>query len=121
MTAATIDTARLELGGPGGVIWSLPHGGDLDANVVVVHPGGGIDRHANNEVDVVLVGLAGAGTVAVDDRPHRLHAGVVVHVPKRAVRTITAGVDAPLVYLTVHRARPGLTIGPRSPQEESHV
>jgi quercetin dioxygenase-like cupin family protein len=109
--AASIDVTGLELTGPTGAVWSLPHDGDLDANVVVVQPSERIHAHLNNDVDVLIVGLAGAGTVTIDDQPHRLGPGVVVHVPKGTRRAITADSGAPLVYLTVHRARSGLAIG----------
>ena len=107
MSVVAVDVTTLGIGGPGGAVWSLPHGGDLDANVVVVPAGEGIGRHVNDEVDVLVVGLAGTGTVEVDDAGHRLGADVVLHIPKHASRRITADPGAPLIYLTVHRARTG--------------
>jgi quercetin dioxygenase-like cupin family protein len=112
-SVASVDLGALDLGGPSGAVWSLPHGGDLDANVVVLQPGDSVAAHVNAEVDVLVVGLAGAGTVTVDDAPHALGPGVLVHVPKHAGRSIAAGGDVPLAYVTVHRARAGLAIGPR--------
>jgi len=40
---------------------------------------------------------------------------VLIHVPKGTTRTITASADEPLVYVTIHRARAGLTVGTRRP------
>jgi quercetin dioxygenase-like cupin family protein len=108
-----VDTAALALDGRSGAIWSLPHGGDLDANVVVLHPGDAVGAHVNDEVDVLVIGLAGAGVVTVDDGRHPLQRGALVHVPKSCERAITVEGEEPLVYVTVHRARAGLGIHPR--------
>jgi mannose-6-phosphate isomerase-like protein (cupin superfamily) len=111
--ATTFDLSGLDRAGPTGAAWSLPHGGDLDGNVVVVQPGEAMGAHVNSEVDVLFVGLAGAGVLTVGADGYAFHAGVLVLVPKgeqRAVRT--EGTD-PLVYATVHRRRAGIGISPR--------
>src|SRR5437763_1458412 len=95
---------------PSGAVWSLPRGGDLDANAVVLAAGDAVGAHVNEEVDVVIVGVAGRGVVDVDGEESRLAAGCLVHVPKGTSRTIVADGDEPLVYVTVHRARAGLGI-----------
>ena len=102
--------ARLPLAGDG-VHWTLDDSTDLNANLVHLDPGHAVGEHVNGAVDVLVVGLAGDGEVAVDDAVHALRAHVVVHVPRGARRTIRAG-DAGLTYLTVHRRRGGLEIGP---------
>jgi quercetin dioxygenase-like cupin family protein len=107
-----VDITALDRTGPSGAIWSLPHGGDLDANVVVLVAGASVDSHVNDEVDVLVVTVAGSGTVSVDGDVVELSPSIVVHVPKGATRQIRAG-DETLVYLTVHRARSGLSIGRR--------
>jgi quercetin dioxygenase-like cupin family protein len=112
-TASSIDAVTLGLDGASGAIWSLGRGGDLDANVVVLHVGDSVDAHVNNEVDVLLVGVTGAGTVIVDGASHPVRAGVLVHIPKHATRAIAAVGNAPFVYVTVHHARPGLGVRPR--------
>jgi quercetin dioxygenase-like cupin family protein len=107
------DLSGLDRTGPTGAAWSLPHGGDLDANVVLVQPGAGMAAHVNAEVDVLFVGLAGAGELTVGTQRHALHAGVLVHVPKGESRAITADGAEPLVYATVHRRRAGIGLTPR--------
>jgi quercetin dioxygenase-like cupin family protein len=115
VSAGSVDIRGLDLDGPSGAVWSLPHGGDLDANVVVLAPGTSVAEHVNDEVDVLVITLAGSGRAEVDGDAQLLHAGVLVHVPKHATRSIVAGDDAPLVYTTVHRSRPGLSIGTTGP------
>lgn len=112
-SASWLDTAALDLGGTSGAIWSLPHEGDLDANVVVLHPGDAVGAHVNEEVDVLVIGLAGTGTVTVDDQRHLLQRGVLVQLPKGSERAIAVEGGEPLVYVTVHRTRAGLGIHPR--------
>ena len=109
-TATSTDLTTLDAGGPSGAVWSLPHGGDLDANGVVLHPGDTVGAHANAEVDVIIVGISGTGEVTIDDSASSLTSGTLVFVPKGATRSIAATGDAPLRYLTVHRARSGPTI-----------
>lgn len=92
-----------------GVHWTLVPDGDLNANLVRLEPGHAIDEHANDEVDVLLVVLAGAGHVVVDDRSAPVAALVLAHVPKGASRSIHAGPEG-LAYLTVHRRRGGVPI-----------
>lgn len=102
--------ARLPLGGDG-VHWTLDGSTDLNANLVHLEPGHAVGEHVNDAVDVLVVVLDGDGEVAVDHRVHPIHTHVVVHVPRGARRTIRAA-DAGLTYLTVHRRRGGLAIGP---------
>ena len=108
-----VDAGALERHGPSGAVWSLPRGGDLDANVVVLQPGHAVDEHVNDEVDVLIVVVAGEGRVVVDGTSRDVAAGVVAHVPRGAARAMDATGVEPFVYVTVHRARSGLGIGPR--------
>ena len=94
----------------GGAIWSLPHGGDLDANLVRLHPRQAIDDHVNDEVDVLISLRSGSGEVVVDGVAHPLTPDTLVLVPRGASRRLTAG-DSGISYLTVHRGRGPLTIG----------
>src|SRR5436190_1713845 len=110
MSAVSVDVGALDRHGPSGAVWSLPRGGDLDANAVVLGAGRSVGAHINNEVDVVIVGVAGHGVVDVDGDGLHLSAGRLVHVPKGTTRTILASGAEPLVYVTVHRARAGLGI-----------
>src|SRR3954471_21701055 len=106
------DLDLVDRSGGAGALWSLPHGGDLDANLVRLGPGEAIGAHVNTEVDVLVVGIAGLGTVDVDGAVHDLRPSRVVLVPKDRQRAITAG-DGELLYLTVHRARGRLQISDR--------
>jgi quercetin dioxygenase-like cupin family protein len=108
----TVNLAGIDVSGADGGVWSLPHDGDLDANLVKLAPGGQIPEHRNAEVDVVVVVVSGSGHLLVDGasvvlRPHHL-----ARIPKGARRSVAAG-PAGVVYLTVHRARAGLRVGSR--------
>jgi quercetin dioxygenase-like cupin family protein len=109
----SIDTADLDLRGASGALWSLPHGGDLDANVVLLQPGASVGAHVNSEVDVLIIGITGTGQVHVNGETHRLGPGVLLHVAKGTTRAVTAGDRDPLVYVTAHGARRGLAVGRR--------
>ena len=89
-----------------GPAWTLADR-DLNANLIVLDSGQGIESHINNEVDVLIVGIAGQGSVTVDAAAYPLSAGRVVLVPKGSQRSISATTDR-FAYLTCHRRRPGL-------------
>jgi mannose-6-phosphate isomerase-like protein (cupin superfamily) len=112
MEPVIVDLDRVDRSGGAGAVWSLPHGGDLDANLVRLGPGEAIGAHVNSEVDVLVVVVGGSGTVDIDGAIDDLRPSVVVLVPKGASRSITAG-DGELVYLSAHRARGGLQIRTR--------
>ncbi|MDF2759079.1 MAG: Cupin domain [Thermomicrobiales bacterium] len=80
---------------------------DLNVNLLVFAMGEGVAEHVNTEVDVLLVGIAGAGAVTIDETRHILSAGQALVIPKSARRSTTA-VSAPFAYLTCHRRRAGL-------------
>lgn len=108
---ASADLAPLLHAAGDGVHWTLAGAGDLNANLVRLEPGHRMGAHVNDEVDVLVVVLDGAGQAMVDGATVALHAHVVAHVPKGAAREIVAG-EAGLAYLTVHRRRGGgLAIG----------
>ena len=107
------DLGAVPLAGPDGVVWSLDERHDLNANLVRLSPGGGVGEHRNDEVDVLVVVLAGGGAVTVDGREVALAADRIVAVPRGAVRSIRAGDDEGMLYLTVHRQRGPLSIKPR--------
>jgi mannose-6-phosphate isomerase-like protein (cupin superfamily) len=96
----------------GGAIWSLPHDGDLDANVIRLPEGGAIGEHVNTEVDVFIIVWEGTGEIAIDDRTLPLHPGVATLVPRGTSRTIRADHEG-MSYLTVHRRRGPLSVGRR--------
>jgi quercetin dioxygenase-like cupin family protein len=98
--------------GVGGAVWSLPHGGDLDANLVRLAPGGAIGSHVNDDVDVLIVVREGDGRLTVDGVQHELKASTVAVVHKGAERAITAGEEG-VAYLSIHERRSPLTIRAR--------
>lgn len=104
-----LGAARL---GPGGAIWSLPHGGDLDANLVRLDPGTTIGSHINNEVDVLLFIQSGTGELSINDEISHLGADHLGLIPKGSRRAIIAG-DSGITYLSVHRRRGPLEIARR--------
>jgi quercetin dioxygenase-like cupin family protein len=107
-----VDLSRLASQGSGAV-WSLPHGGDLDANLVRLGPAEAIGEHVNGEVDVFVVVWDGSGELVSEEWSAALHAGVVVLVPRGVGRSIRAG-ESGLRYLSIHRRRGPLTIGRRA-------
>lgn len=98
----------------GGAAWRLAEPGrQLDANVVRLPPGERIDTHAEPDLDVLLLVLAGDGTIGTENGPEPLSGGTLLWLPHGSSRSLTAG-DTGLSYLTVHRRRPGMRIqGPR--------
>lgn len=106
-----VDLGATDTTGPAGVVWSLPHEGDLDANLVHLDPGGAIPPHVNHQVDVILTVIGGRGHLIVGDTSHPLHSDVLAVIPKGARREIRAD-HRGLTYLSVHRRRPPLGIGP---------
>jgi hypothetical protein len=98
-----------------GAVWSLPHDGDLDANLVHLGPHAEIGEHRNRELDVMLFVHAGHGDLVVDGVRHAMTGGWVALVPRGCLRSIRAGARG-LTYLSVHRHRGGLRLdSPRRP------
>lgn len=87
-----------------GVVWTLEESGDLNANLVRFPTGEGVGEHANDEVDVIFLGVSGSGFVNVGGEDHCLSGGELVFVPK-GVRRSTRSVSDDFAYLTVHRRR----------------
>jgi len=80
---------------------------DLDMTLLSWDNGKRIEPHINNEVDVVWIGVEGAGVATINGEKHELRAGVALLIPKGCERAVesTAG---RLSYLSVHRRRRGL-------------
>ena len=110
-------TARAEIvdlaDGDGiGTLWAVASA-DLNATLLAWPPGGEVAAHRNDERDVLLIVIAGDGTLHVDQRLIELHAHRGVIVPKGTPRAICAGPRG-LRYLSIHLRRSGLTqIEPR--------
>ncbi|HEX6540157.1 MAG TPA: cupin domain-containing protein [Ktedonobacterales bacterium] len=94
-----------------GAIGSLV-GADLNVNLVRLAPDESVAAHTNTEVDVLLVGISGAGVVELEAGDEPLDAGSALYVPKNVRRGIRAG-NQGVVYLTCHRRRGGLMPTPR--------
>ena len=95
--------------GSGGAIWSLPHGGDLDANLVRLDPGQAIGAHVNDDVDVLLVVHSGTGDLEVEGQTGQLGVDHLALIPKGSQRSIVAGPSG-IAYLSIHRRRSPLGI-----------
>ena len=82
---------------------------DLNVTMLSWYPGSATPEHVNDERDVLVVCLAGSGTVLLDGAPHTLAEGQVLIIEKGCPRQIEAGPRG-LRYLSVHLRRPGLQI-----------
>ncbi|MFJ9106454.1 hypothetical protein [Streptomyces sp. NPDC102283] len=97
-----------------GALWHLAETGrELDANLVRLPPGAEVGEHQEDVLDVLLVVLEGGGSVrtAADGSDLELRAATALWLPRTSRRALAAGPGG-LVYLTVHRRRPGLAIKP---------
>ncbi|GEL17576.1 cupin domain-containing protein [Pseudonocardia asaccharolytica] len=104
--AALADSASA----PTGVVWRMTEvGRQLDANLLNLPAGQVIGTHAEPDLDVLVIVVAGSGTMSTDEGPLTLGPGRLVWLPHSSTRSLTAGPDG-LAYLTVHRRRPGMQI-----------
>jgi quercetin dioxygenase-like cupin family protein len=92
------------------IAWKLCEAGrQLDANLLRLPPGEVIGTHAEPDLDVLLLVVAGAGTLDTAAGPVPLVEGSLVWLPRTSARALCAGPDG-LSYLTVHQRRPGMRI-----------
>lgn len=97
-----------------GALWHLAEPGrELDANLVRLAPGAEVGEHQEDVLDVLLVVLAGGGSVRTGGRETELGPSAALWLPRTSRRALAAGPDG-LTYLTVHRRRPGLAVKPPS-------
>jgi mannose-6-phosphate isomerase-like protein (cupin superfamily) len=80
---------------------------DLDLTLLSWRSQQQVAAHVNDEVDVVLVGVAGTGDVTVNGEMYRLGPGQALLIPKGAERSMQC-TDGRWSYLSVHRRRRGL-------------
>jgi quercetin dioxygenase-like cupin family protein len=80
---------------------------DLDLTLLTWTASQGIASHVNDEVDVMLVVVAGAGEVTVNDDVYRLQTGQALLIPKGTQRSIRCTGER-FSYLSLHRRRRGL-------------
>jgi quercetin dioxygenase-like cupin family protein len=100
----------------GGALWRLAaEGRQLDSNVIRLPADAQVDFHVEPDLDVLLYVTAGSGWLEVTDTRQELEPGCMAWLPHGARRALFAGADG-LVYLTVHRRRPGLTIRAAAPE-----
>ena len=98
---------------PSGARWTLAEPGrQLDANLIHLRAGQRVDTHTEPDLDVVLLVVAGRGTVGTPDGEQVLADGNIAWLPRGSTRSVAAG-DEGLSYLTIHRRRPGLQIKKR--------
>jgi quercetin dioxygenase-like cupin family protein len=97
----------------GGALWRLAEPGrQLDANIIHLPAGQRVDTHAEPDLDVLLLVVAGDGILGTIGDALHLATGTVLWLPRGSSRSLAAG-DGGLSYLTVHRRRPGLQVRPR--------
>ncbi|MFE9401373.1 cupin domain-containing protein [Streptomyces sp. NPDC006530] len=95
----------------GGALWRLAESGrGLDANLLRLPPGRTIDEHTDLALDVLLIVLEGSGELRTESGSQDLRPVTALWLPKGSRRALAAGVEG-MGYLSVHRRRPGLTIG----------
>ena len=111
-TVTMADLGALPTSGGDGVVWSLPHDGDLDANLVRLGPDAAIGEHRNDEVDVFIYVQSGSGELVGDGRVRPLSGQHIALIPRGSRRSIRAG-NRGLTYLSIHRRRNGLTLKQR--------
>lgn len=99
-----------------GAVWNLPHGGDLDANLVRLEPYASIDEHINDEVDVLVFVQSGTASLHLEDDRVDLASDHLALISKGARRSITAGPTG-ITYLSVHRRRGPLSIARSEPSD----
>ncbi|MDX3538334.1 hypothetical protein PV721_29110 [Streptomyces sp. MB09-01] len=115
MTVASLVEAVAQ--GQSGALWRLK-GIDrqLDANLVRHLPGTGGAAYTEEEVDVMLVVVSGAGTLTLDGTQSELSPGFLGLLPRGTSRALLAGPEG-LLVLTVHRRRRGMRIGRNTPAD----
>ncbi|MGA5101302.1 hypothetical protein ACPCAC_28545 [Streptomyces lavendulocolor] len=97
-----------------GALWRLAEDGrQLDANVVRLAAGARVAVHVEPDLDVLLYVVDGTGRLDAAEGGQPVEAGCLVWLPHGSRRGMAAGPEG-LAYLTVHRRRPGLSIGTAS-------
>jgi quercetin dioxygenase-like cupin family protein len=97
----------------GGTLWKLAEADrQLDANVVRLRAGHPVRAHDGPDQDVLMLVLAGSGSVTTRDAEVAVRPGSLLWLPRRSRRAIEPGADG-LTYLTVHPRRPKLQVGLR--------
>ncbi|MEU6883094.1 cupin domain-containing protein [Streptomyces sp. NPDC046712] len=113
------ETATLETLDPAtaGAVWRLAEPGrQVDANVVRIPPERGVDPHTEPDLDVLLLVVAGEGTLVTSEGACPLSEGSLAWLPHGSTRGLVAGKRG-MAYLTVHQRRPGMRIQPAASRD----
>src|SRR5579862_1681253 len=102
-----VDLAALAGSGP---LWGMASE-DLNATLLEWSHGEGVAEQVNDERDILLVVLAGTGTLRAGGAGHELAPQRAVLIPKGERWSVTAGAGG-LRYLSIHRRRDGVSIEP---------
>jgi quercetin dioxygenase-like cupin family protein len=89
--------------GDAGPLWGM-QSEELNATLLAWPPGGGVEQHVNDALEVLMIVLDGSARVTLDGSEHQLAAGHLLLVPRGCARSVTAG-PAGVRYLSVHRRR----------------
>jgi quercetin dioxygenase-like cupin family protein len=92
-----------------GPMWGL-ESEELNATLLAWPAGHVTPHHVNEERDVLLVVLAGGGTLTIDGAEHALRPRDVALVERGRARRVCAG-PAGIRYVSIHRRRGGLQVG----------
>ncbi len=91
---------------------------DLSVNLIALAGGSEVPDHANDEVDVLVVAVRGAGSVEISGVRHFLSAGQALIIPKGTSRSIRASEEG-FAYLSCHRRRAALLPRPSPPARDT--
>jgi quercetin dioxygenase-like cupin family protein len=91
-----------------GPLWGLASE-DLNATLLFWGPGAGVVEHVNDERDVLLIVIDGAGVATIDGEPHPLRPHDALLIERGTRRQIQAAANG-LRYVSIHRRRDGLQI-----------
>ncbi|MFD4630154.1 hypothetical protein ACFVYR_20190 [Streptomyces sp. NPDC058284] len=98
--------------GPISVVWSLPgQGRGLEAAVVRLAPGAGLEEHTGDGCALLLTVLAGSGELTLPGAVLALAPGALAWLPAPTPRALRAGGHG-LTYTTAHRPRPPRAAAP---------
>lgn len=107
------DALAGEMPGSPGALWKLAEPGrQLDANLVHLPPGQHVGTHAEPDLDVLLLVVAGDGILGTTGHALQLAKGTIAWLPRGSARSLAAGDDG-ISYLTVHQRRPGMRVKSR--------
>lgn len=104
------DPVDLEPLAGSGPLWGMASE-DLNATLLSWSDGEGVAEQVNEERDILIVVLCGAGTLRAGGAEHALEPQRAALIPKGERWSIVAGAEG-LRYLSIHRRRDGLQIEP---------